>query len=266
MRVALGRLLRDGMALLVARGVYALGRAAGAIHLKARGWGETEGRVRPWAGRWVTVLVDHLGRTDRRQVQARERALRLTGFAASPAGAWVRLDNLVTDLESLASDVACDGRWSYSQVTAATQRASVHLATLGVGRGDRVAIMAYNTPEFVVAMFAVWRAGAVLVPVNHKLSPGEVAYIAGQSGAALLLASGDLLATARAGRPGLRVIALDGPDSEDRFAPLPSDAAYDEVPTMRVHEDAPAQILYTWGTTGSRRAASTPTAPSATPR
>lgn len=105
MRVALARLSRERMAVLVARGSYALGPAATALHAKARHWSETEGDVRPWHGTWIVVLADHLGRTDRRQVQARERALRLTGFAASETGAWVRPDNLVRDAAALADEL-----------------------------------------------------------------------------------------------------------------------------------------------------------------
>lgn len=93
-RVALGRLVREGMAQQPERGVYALGPAAAALHAKARGWMQVEDRVRPWTGAWIVVLTHSLGRTDRARLQRRERALRLTGFAPAGAGTWVRPDNL----------------------------------------------------------------------------------------------------------------------------------------------------------------------------
>lgn len=105
MRVALGRLLREGMATQVSRGSYALGSAAAAIHAKARGWTDTEAAVKQWRGRWIIAIVDHLGRSDRRRVQARDRALRLTGLAPSASGAWVRPDNLARDAERLVTDL-----------------------------------------------------------------------------------------------------------------------------------------------------------------
>ena len=93
-RVALGRLVREGMAQQPERGVYALGPAAAALHAKARSWTLVEANVRPWTGEWIVVLTHHLGRTDRSRLQRRERALRLTGFAHAGAGTWVRADNL----------------------------------------------------------------------------------------------------------------------------------------------------------------------------
>ncbi|MEH3047331.1 hypothetical protein [Sphingomonas adhaesiva] len=94
MRVALGRLVRERMAVQPERGVYALGPAAAALHVRARGWTRAEERVRAWDGAWVVVLTHHLGRTDRSRLTVRERALRLAGLAAAGPGVWVRPDNL----------------------------------------------------------------------------------------------------------------------------------------------------------------------------
>ncbi len=94
MRVALGRLTRDGVVRQVERGLYAIGPAGEALDRRARGWMQAAARVRTWNGRWTIVLADHLGRSDRRQVRRRERALTLYGFGRVPAGAWVRPDNL----------------------------------------------------------------------------------------------------------------------------------------------------------------------------
>ena len=102
MRVALGRLAREGMVRSPERGAYALGEAARAVNTVARGWREAEARVRDWRGRWLVIAVDHLGRTDRRRLRLRERALRLGGFARSANGAWVRADNLAETLPETA--------------------------------------------------------------------------------------------------------------------------------------------------------------------
>lgn len=100
-RVALGRLVRDGMAQQPERGVYALGPAAAALHAKARSWMRVEESVRPWAGAWIVVLTHQLGRSDRSRLQRRERALRLSGFAHAGAGTWVRADNLRQSIAEL---------------------------------------------------------------------------------------------------------------------------------------------------------------------
>lgn len=105
MRVALGRLTREGMARQAERGVYAIGPRAAALHTKARSWAEVENGVRPWRGEWILILTHHLGRTDRPRLQARERALRLGGFAITAAGAWVRPDNLRRTSASLMGEL-----------------------------------------------------------------------------------------------------------------------------------------------------------------
>lgn len=102
MRMALGRLGREGLVKQVERGWYVIGTAGEAVNRLARGWATAEARVREWNGRWIVVLADHLGRTDRRQLRAREQALRLTGLARTAAGVWVRPDNLAPDLPALA--------------------------------------------------------------------------------------------------------------------------------------------------------------------
>ncbi|ONF95347.1 hypothetical protein SPHI_24390 [Sphingomonas jeddahensis] len=109
MRVALGRLCREGIARQVERGLYAIGPEGAVLDRRARGWGEAPQRVREWNGRWVIVLADHLGRSDRRQVRRRERALTLYGFAATAAGGWVRPDNLAEGLPDLAAELRAIG-------------------------------------------------------------------------------------------------------------------------------------------------------------
>ena len=57
----------------------------------------------------------------------------------------------------------------------------------GVRAGDRVAIMMTNRPEFLETMFAASAIGAIVVPVNFRLAPDEIAYILTDSGASLLV-------------------------------------------------------------------------------
>jgi phenylacetic acid degradation operon negative regulatory protein len=109
MRVALGRLCREGVVQQVERGLYAIGPAGAALDRRARGWADAASRVRDWNGRWVIVLADHLGRSDRRLVRRRERALTLFGFVATAAGAWVRPDNLAAPLADLVAQLQAIG-------------------------------------------------------------------------------------------------------------------------------------------------------------
>ncbi len=109
LRVALGRLTREGIVRQVERGLYAIGPAGAALDRRARGWAQAGERVRDWTGRWTIVLADHLGRSDRRQVRRRERALTLYGFAATGVGAWVRPDNLADPLPELVAQLLALG-------------------------------------------------------------------------------------------------------------------------------------------------------------
>ena len=77
------------------------------------------------------------------------------------------------------------------------------LAQLGVGRGDVVALVLYNCPEFLEAMFAVSRLGAVFMPINWRLAGDEVAYIASHAGARCVISEPELVPLADAARPRL---------------------------------------------------------------
>ncbi|MBY4569861.1 fatty-acid--CoA ligase [Gordonia sihwensis] len=140
---------------------------------------------------------------------------------------------------------------TYSELLDRARRAASVLIGAGVGPGDRVAVMTYNTPGFVVAAFGAWFAGAALVPVNHKFAAPEVAYALEHSGAVVGVVSGSLAETAVAGAPGFRWFttesAHDGmPDFDESVraaAPVPGAVDSDL--------DSVAQVLYTSGTTSS---------------
>ncbi|MFG2875735.1 class I adenylate-forming enzyme family protein [Streptomyces sp. NPDC048337] len=83
-----------------------------------------------------------------------------------------------------------DGRTSYAEADALSDSVAGHLAARGIRRGDRVAVMLQNTPHFVLAVLAAWKAGAVVVPLNPMYKSGEVGHILRDSGAAALLCEG----------------------------------------------------------------------------
>ena len=77
-------------------------------------------------------------------------------------------------------------RWSYAELDAIVDRVAHGLRGIGVGAGDKVAILARNWHAVIVMRFAIARAGAVLVPVNFMLNADELAYILGHCGARVL--------------------------------------------------------------------------------
>ena len=69
-------------------------------------------------------------------------------------------------------------RISYGELIREIRRVAGLFARVPVKRGDRVLMMAGNTPEYLINYFAVVEAGAVFIPLHIDLAPHEIAYIA----------------------------------------------------------------------------------------
>src|SRR5580704_17362786 len=81
-----------------------------------------------------------------------------------------------------------EAQFSYRQFRAQTFDVAKRLsAEFGIQRGDRVGIWLRNCPEFVPAIFGVWQAGAVVVPINNFLKPAEVQFIVADAGINVLI-------------------------------------------------------------------------------
>ena len=90
---------------------------------------------------------------------------------------------------------------TWSQLHDRVNAVAAAIAHRGVTAGQRVAIMMTNRPEFLETMFAASALGAIVVPINFRLAPDEVAFILTDSGAELLVvdeATGAAAAAARA--------------------------------------------------------------------
>ncbi|WP_030918239.1 AMP-binding protein [Streptomyces sp. NRRL B-24720] len=70
-----------------------------------------------------------------------------------------------------------DGRLSYRETDELSDSVAGHLAAKGLQRGDRVAIMLQNSPQFVLALLGAWKAGATVVPLNPMYKSGEVGHV-----------------------------------------------------------------------------------------
>lgn len=140
------------------------------------------------------------------------------------------------------------GELTYQELLLASKRAAAVLRDHGVGRGDRVGVMTYNTPAFIVAIFGAWRAGAAVVPINHKLAPPELAHILGHSGASVVVADQDLVAAVDASGAAVRPLVTNdsGTGEFDRLV----DAA-PEWDGVDVDGTDIAEVLYTSGTTSN---------------
>jgi phenylacetic acid degradation operon negative regulatory protein len=92
-RVALARLQSAGLIETAGRGAYRLGADGRALAGEVRAWRSAEQSLRSWDGGWVAVLTGALGRSDRKELRARERALAMLGMRQLDEGLFVRPDN-----------------------------------------------------------------------------------------------------------------------------------------------------------------------------
>ncbi|WP_194409797.1 o-succinylbenzoate--CoA ligase [Microbacterium cremeum] len=147
---------------------------------------------------------------------------------------------------------------TYRQLADAADDVSALLWQRGIRKGDAVAYLGENSPQFLQVLFGAVQLGAVVVPVNTRLAPPEVAHVLTDSGARILvhdrefaerleaaLVQGDLpdrIATGEGSpeHPGLAALMRTAP------------AGY---PRAEVALDDPAAIIYTSGTTGKAKGA-----------
>jgi fatty-acyl-CoA synthase len=110
-----------------------------------------------------------------------------------------------------------DLRLTYAQFGMRCDQWSVALAKLGVGKGDRVATIAPNTHQHLEQFYAIPQLGAVIVPINYRLSAEDFVYVVTHSGASILCVHADylnLVDSVRARMPNVKFfVALEGQKS-----------------------------------------------------
>src|SRR6476469_8490504 len=132
-------------------------------------------------------------------------------IALSPLEFMRRARSLFADKEAVVDGPV---RLTYAQFFDRCDRWSAALQRLGVRQGDRVAYIAPNTHAQLESFYAVPQIGAVLVPINYRLSAEEFQYIITHSGATVVCAHEDYLECVHGLRPQLpdvrHFIALEG--------------------------------------------------------
>jgi fatty-acyl-CoA synthase len=137
------------------------------------------------------------------------------------------------------------GAVTYAELEARARGMALALQDLGVGPGERVAIVSPNAARFLVSYFGVSGYGRILVPVNYRLNADEISYIVGHSGSSVLLVDPESEESLRDIAVKHKIV-LDGAADAALFAPAADGAA---PAHWAADEDATASINYTSGTT-----------------
>ncbi|HSZ40885.1 MAG TPA: long-chain fatty acid--CoA ligase [Trebonia sp.] len=177
-------------------------------------------------------------------------------------GSWVAGRAFRTPAATALIDGDTGRKRTFAELHARTSALADALAGRGIRRGDRIALLALNSPEFLEVLLAASKLGAITVPVNFRLTADEVRYVLADSGASALLYSSQLAAVAKAAADGLHVHLLtEIPSAAERAAGAPSAyedlvASGDPAPLERdVATGDIAVIMYTSGTTGRPKGA-----------
>ncbi len=149
---------------------------------------------------------------------------------------------------------------TYGQTLARCRALAATLEERGVGQGDRVALLFPNCVEFCLAYFAVLSLGAVVVPLNNRLAPPELAYILNDSGAGTLVldqqfwGAYEALAGELERAPRLILSGGEPRRGAEDFAEL-SRPGPEPRARPSLEDKSPASIMYTSGTTGRPKGA-----------
>ena len=146
--------------------------------------------------------------------------------------------------------VRFDGRdTTWAELDAATDRVAAGLAATGTRRGDVVAILMGNRPEFIVAMIGALKAGAMVTPLNTRWTAHELVHPVVDSGASVVVTDADLVPRLElaAAQAELAVYCVDSVDGCRPFSDLLGAAPVDAI---EIDPGDGAFICYTSGTTG----------------
>ena len=151
---------------------------------------------------------------------------------------------------------------TFHELNARACRLANALTGIGLAKGDRVAVLAYNCVEWTEIYTAVAKAGLVAVPVNFRLLGPEIAYIVDNCEARAFIVQDDLVEAVESIRAGLAIPAANFihfgsgrcPPGYRLYEDLLA-AARDSEPGIAVSPDDPWTFMYTSGTTGKPKGA-----------
>lgn len=145
-------------------------------------------------------------------------------------------------------------RYTFAEVNERSNRLANSLASLGVKKGDMVAILQVNCNQFLETYYAVAKLGAILVPLNFRAKEDELTYMLNNCGAVAVFVGDRYVGMVNGMRPGLSTvkhcISIDAKQPEMHFYDeLLASGSPDDVMTD-ISDDEMTLLMYTAGTTG----------------
>ena len=153
-----------------------------------------------------------------------------------------------------------DERFTYAQFGERTRRLAGAIRQAGIAPGDRVAFLSSNCHRLLEAYYGVLEAGAVLLPLNIRLAPAELAFILNDSGAKLLFLEQQFLEMVDSFRSSVSAVEkfflLDAQPQRNWLEPRSYDQLLVEstphrADVMQYDEDSLAELFYTSGTSAN---------------
>ena len=147
-------------------------------------------------------------------------------------------------------------RFSFDDLKRLSNRCANALAAMGVRPGDRVGVLLPQRPETAIAHIAVYKLGAVALPLFTQFGPDALEHRLGDSGARALITDSENLTKLPAGLPDLATILVVDGDGGGNPLFWPSlERAADSFSPANTGIDDPALVIYTSGTTGKPKGA-----------
>jgi long-chain acyl-CoA synthetase len=146
-----------------------------------------------------------------------------------------------------------DRRITYRELERAACALANHLRSIGLGQGDKVALMLPNCPEFIIAYFGIQKIGGVAVTLHVQSTSYELRHLLGNSDAKCLITQGALAKRFEEIRDDLplcrRLITTNGLEEDSPFREIIVNGPFStEIPELE--GDDPAVMIYTAGLTG----------------
>lgn len=152
-------------------------------------------------------------------------------------------------------------RMTFEQIQSRVTNLAGWFQSKGIKKGEKVALLLYNSIEFIECFFALAKIGAVVVPINFRLQKAEIEYIIGNSDVKMLIAHDDfvnIIEQIQTNLPLVEDVVIAGQRNENIHAFTLYPSIFDKTFTPQLEwldDDDDFLIVYTSGTTGKPKGA-----------